>query len=107
MDEGRKQNLTLNGPACLSVLRRIALNIVRPMDGDHSLKERMHIAGMNDKHLLSLLANAAGKLLKAKVLPSPPIAVADTRQRRYLKGHSQHPISSEDQPFHHPDLQFC
>ena len=44
-----------------SALRRIALNIVRLMDDDHSLKGRMHIASMNDKYLLGLLANAVGK----------------------------------------------
>ena len=61
MDEDRMRNRTLNGPECLSALRRIALNIVRLMDDDHSLKGRMHIASMNDKYLLGLLANAVGK----------------------------------------------
>ena len=61
MDEDRMQNRTLNGPECLSALRRIAPDIVRLMDDDHSLKGRMHIASMNDKYLLGLLANAVGK----------------------------------------------
>ena len=61
MDEDRMRNRTLNGPECRSALRRIALNIVRLMDDDHSLKGRMHIASMNDKYLLGLLANAVGK----------------------------------------------
>ena len=61
MDEDRKQNRTLNGPECLYVLRRIALNIVRLMNGDHSLKGRMHITSVTDKYLLGLLANTAGK----------------------------------------------
>ena len=49
------------GPECLSALPRVALNIVRLMDDDHSLKGRMHIAFTNDKYLLGLLANAGGK----------------------------------------------
>ena len=49
-----------------SALRRIALNIVRLMDDDHSLKGRMQFAGMNDKYLLGLLANAVANF-KAKV----------------------------------------
>ena len=61
MDKDRMPNRVLNGPECLSALRCIALNIVRLMDDDHSLKGRMHIAGMNDTYLLGLIANAAGK----------------------------------------------
>ena len=61
MDEDRMRNRTLNGPECLSALRRLGLNIVRLMDDDHSLKGRMHIASMSDKYLLAMLANAVGK----------------------------------------------
>ena len=48
-----------------SALRRIAPNIVRLMDDDHSLKGRMQFASMNDKYLLGLLANAVANF-KAK-----------------------------------------
>ena len=61
MDEDRMRNRTLNGPECLSALRRIGLNIVRHMDDKHSLKGRMEIAAMNDKYMLGMLANAVGK----------------------------------------------
>ena len=37
------------------------MNVLRLMDDDHSLKGRMHIASMNDKYLLAMLANAVGK----------------------------------------------
>ena len=49
MDEERMRNRTLNVPECLSALRRTAPDIVRPMDDEHSLKGRMHIASMNDE----------------------------------------------------------
>ena len=52
---------TLNGPECLSALRRIGPDIVRLMDDKHSLKGRMEIAAMNDKCMLGMLANAIGK----------------------------------------------
>ena len=61
MDEDRMRNRTLNGPECLSALRRIGLNIVRHMDDKHSLKGRMEIAAMNDKYMLGMLADAVGK----------------------------------------------
>ena len=61
MDEDRMRNRTLNGPECLSALRRIGLNIVRLMDDKHSLKGRMEIAAMSDKYMLGMLANAVGK----------------------------------------------
>ena len=60
-DEDRMRNRTLNGPECLSALRRIGLNIVRLMDDKHSLKGRMEIAAMSDKYMLGMLANAVGK----------------------------------------------
>ena len=61
MDEDRMRNRTLGGPECLAAIRRIGPDIVRLMDDHHSLKGRMHIASMNDKYLLAMLANAIGK----------------------------------------------
>ena len=55
------QNQTLNGPDCLSALRRIGLNIMRLIDDDHSLKRQMGTAAMNDKYLPNLLANAVSR----------------------------------------------
>ena len=55
------RNRTLGGPECLAAIRRIGPDIVRLMDDDHSLKGRMEIAAMSDKHLLGMLANAIGK----------------------------------------------
>ena len=55
------QNRTLSGPECRSAIRRIALNIIRLMDDDHSLKGRMEIAAMSDEYLLRLIVNAIGK----------------------------------------------
>ncbi len=54
-------NRTLNGPECLAAIRRIALNIVRLMDDEHSLAGRMDIGGWNDKYLVGLFVNAVGK----------------------------------------------
>ena len=61
MGEDRMRNRTLNGPECLAAIRRIALNIVRLMDDEHSLAGRMDIAGWNDKYLVGLFVNAVGK----------------------------------------------
>ena len=61
MGEDRMRNRTLNGPECLAAIRRIALNIVRLMDDEHSLAGRMDIAGWNDKYLVALFVNAVGK----------------------------------------------
>ena len=61
MDEDRMRNRTLNGPECLSTLRRIGLNIVRLMDDKHSLKGWMEIVAMNDKYMLGMLVSAVGK----------------------------------------------
>ena len=61
MDEDRMQNRTLSGPECLAAIRRIALNIVRLKDDDHSLKGRMETAAMSDEYLLRLLVNVIGK----------------------------------------------
>ena len=61
MDEDRMQNRTLSGKECLAAIRRIALNIIRLVDDDHSLKGRMEIVAMSDEYLLGLLVNALGK----------------------------------------------
>ena len=61
MDEDRMRNRTLNGPECLAAIRRIALNIVRLMDDEHSLAGRMKIAAINEKYLVGLFMNAVGK----------------------------------------------
>ncbi len=61
MGEDRMRNRTRYGPECLAAIRRIALNIVRLMDDEHSLAERMDIAGWNDKYLVALFVNAVGK----------------------------------------------
>ena len=61
MGEDRMRNRTLNGPECLAAIRRIAPDIVRLMDDDHSLNGRMEIAGWNDKYLVGLFVNAVGK----------------------------------------------
>ena len=61
MGEDRMRNRTLNGPECLAAIRRIALNIVRLMDDEHSLAGRMGTAGWNDKYLVGLFVNAVGK----------------------------------------------
>ena len=60
MDEDRMQNRTLSGPEYLAAIRRIALNIIRLMDDDHSLKGRMETVAMSDEYLLGLLVNALG-----------------------------------------------
>ena len=62
MDEVRMRNRSLNGPECLSALRRVAPDIASLMDDDRSLKGRMHIASMNGECLLDFLANAVRKL---------------------------------------------
>ena len=61
MGEDRMRNRTLNGPECLAAIRRIALNIVRLMDDEHSLAGRMKIAAINEKYLVGLFMNAVGK----------------------------------------------
>ena len=61
MDEDRIQNRTLSGPECCAAILRIALNIVRLQDDEHSIKGRMEIAAMTDEYLLGLLANVIGK----------------------------------------------
>ena len=66
MDEDRIQNRTLSGPECCVAILRIALNIVRLQDDEHSIKGRMEIASRTDEYLLGLLANVIGKFLKRK-----------------------------------------
>ena len=61
MDEDRMRNRTLNGLECLAAIRRMAPDIVRLKDDEHSLKGRMEIAAMNDEYLVGLLVNAVGK----------------------------------------------
>ena len=61
MGEDRMRNRTLNGPEGLAAIRRIALNIVRLMDDDHSLERRTETAAMSDEYLLGLLVNAISK----------------------------------------------
>ena len=61
MGEDRMRNRTRYGPECLAAIRRIAPDIVRLMDGEHSLAGRMDIAGWNDKYLVALFVNAVGK----------------------------------------------
>ena len=60
---GRGPNAEPNpeGPECRPAIRRIAPNIIRLMDDDHSLKGRMEVAAMSDEYLLRLIVNAIGK----------------------------------------------
>ena len=51
---------------CCAAILRIALNIVRLQDDEHSIKGRTEIAAMTDEYLLGLLANVIGKFLKRK-----------------------------------------
>ena len=55
------QNRTPGGPECLAAIRRIAPDIVRLKDNEHSLKGRMEISAMSDEYLVGLLMNAVGK----------------------------------------------
>ena len=61
MDEDRMQNRTPGGPECLAATWRIAPDIVRHKNDEHSLKGRMETAAMSDEYLVWLLMNAVGK----------------------------------------------
>ena len=61
MGEDRMRNRTLNGPECLAAIRRIAPDILRLTDDEHTLAGRMDTAGWNDKCLVGLFVNAVGK----------------------------------------------
>jgi len=89
-----------NGPECLAAIRRIALNIVRLMDDEHSLKGRMDIAGWNDEYLAGLFVNEAcgsarrrGRELQSmgfEVRPVPPIHV-----KPFVKRHKNDAADAE------------
>ena len=60
MGEDQMWNRTLNGPECLAAIRRIAPDIVRLMDDEHSLAGRMEFAAVNDNYLVDHVVNAVG-----------------------------------------------